>query len=153
HVDTLTMIDLQDDTARTNAILGGNVDLVAEVPYASAPAVKANSGLNVITVPTGIWYPLVMNCMVKPCSDVRVRQALRLLADRPQMINATYLGNGRLGNDLYAIYDELLYDHSIPQRVQDVEQAKSLLKAAGQENFNFVLNAAPLGAGAVQACQ
>lgn len=153
HVDTLTMIDLQDDTARTNAILGGDVDLVAEVPYASAPAVKANSGVKVITVPTGIWYPMAMNCTVKPYSDARVRQALRLLANRPQMITATYLGNGRLGNDLYAIDDKLLYDHSIPQRVYDPEQAKSLLKAAGVSDFNFVLNAAPLGAGAVQMCQ
>ena len=41
----------------------------------------------------------------KPFSDVRVRQALRLICDRQQMIDKALSGYGRLGNDLYAPFD------------------------------------------------
>ncbi|HXY17313.1 MAG TPA: hypothetical protein VEH79_03995, partial [Gaiellaceae bacterium] len=43
-----------------------------------------------------------------------------------------------IGNDLYAPFDEA-YASSLPQRHQDIEQAKSLLKAAGQSNLTVDL--------------
>ena len=69
-----------------------------------------------------------------PFSDVRVRQAMRLLVDRQQMLELVFGGYGTIGNDIFGIFDPE-YDHSIPQREQDIDQAKSLLKAAGQENL------------------
>ena len=38
-----------------------------------------------------------------PFDDVRVRQAMRLLIDRPQLIDQAISGYGRLGNDIPAI--------------------------------------------------
>ena len=40
-------------------------------------------------------------------------------------------GQGRVANDMYAPLDPG-YNPSLPQRHQDIEQAKSLLKQAGQ---------------------
>ena len=40
-----------------------------------------------------------------PFDDVRVRQALRLIADREQMIQQALAGYGRVGNDLYSPFD------------------------------------------------
>lgn len=151
-VDQLVIIDLSDDTARLNAMLGGTTDMMVSVPYASVPQVKSASGIKLVVNPTGAWFPLVFNVTAAPYNDVRVRQAMRLLADRKQMISAAYLGYGVLGNDLYGLYDPL-YDHSIPQRTPDPEKAKSLLKAAGHSSSSFTLVTANLGVGNIQAGQ
>jgi peptide/nickel transport system substrate-binding protein len=74
----------------------------------------------------------------KPFSDVRVRQAMRLICDRQQMIDNALSGKGRLGNDLYAPFDPA-YAKDLPQREQDIDQAKSLLKAAGQDGLQVQL--------------
>ena len=41
----------------------------------------------------------------KPFTDVRVRQAFRLIVDRKAMITQAYDGYGWLGNDMYAPFD------------------------------------------------
>ena len=55
---------------------------------------------------------------------------MRLIVDRQQMIDQTLSGYGSLGNDLYAPFDAA-YASDLPQREQDIDQAKSLLAAAG----------------------
>ena len=87
---------------------------------------------------SGAWVPFTMRVDTKPFSDVRVRQALRLICDRKQMIDNALSGYGRLGNDLYAPFD-VAYAKDLPQREQDIEQAKSLLKQAGQEGLQVQL--------------
>ena len=47
-------------------------------------------------------------------------------------------GHGQIGNDLYSPFDEAFYS-ALPQRHQDIEQAKSLLKAAGQAGLTVDL--------------
>lgn len=152
-IDELVMSDLTDNTARVNALLGGQVDMIASVPFANVPELEGNPSVHVAKAPSGLIYPFGMNTKTAPFDDVRVRRAMRLLADRPQLVASALSGHGRVGNDLYAIDDKQNYDASLPQRVQDVEQAKSLLRAAGRLDDTFVLNAGPLGAGAQEAAQ
>ena len=90
----------------------------------------------------------------KPFDDVRVRQAFRLIVDRQQMIDQALAGYGWLGNDMYAPFDPG-YPKDLPQRQQDLEQAKSLLKQAGYDNnltVQFTTSDA-VGAGQVAAAQ
>jgi peptide/nickel transport system substrate-binding protein len=150
HVDQLALTDLTDETARINALLGGQVDAIASVPFSSIATVKSASDLTLLETPSDGWYPFLMDCASKPFSDPRARQAFRLLADRPQLIEQAYLGHGQVGNDLYAIYDPD-YDHALPQRHQDTAQAKSLLKQAGLEDYAFTFTAANLGPGSIQS--
>ncbi len=84
-----------------------------------------------------------------PFNDVRVRQAMRLLMDRDQIRELVFGGYGELGNDVFGI-NQVDYDTALPQRTQDIEQAKSLLSAAGHSNFTTTLVTAPIKTGAVQ---
>ena len=54
------------------------------------------------------------------------------------MIDQTLSGYGSLGNDLYAPLD-VAYASDLPQREQDIEQAKSLLASAGQDGLQVEL--------------
>ena len=79
-----------------------------------------------------------MRVDLAPFKDNRVRQALRLVVDRQQMLDVVFKGKGTIGNDIFGIWSPS-YDHSIPQRTQDIDKAKSLLKSAGQSDLQLEL--------------
>ncbi|MGH2856811.1 MAG: ABC transporter substrate-binding protein [Solirubrobacteraceae bacterium] len=152
YVDTLTIIDFTDDTARVNALLGGQVQAIDNLPTGQISQVQSNSALKVLISHTGEWQPFTMRVDQAPFNDVRVRQAMRLIVDRPQMVEQVLSGQGRIANDMYAPFDPA-YPTSLPQRHQDLEQAKSLLKAAGHEGLTVTLTTAPVFQGIVQAAE
>jgi peptide/nickel transport system substrate-binding protein len=127
--DSLTIVDFPSATAQVEALLSGQVDAITDVPYAEVGAVRAR-GIRVLVSQTGGWLPLCMAIDLRPFRDHRARQAMRLLVDRPAMVQQVLAGNGRVANDLFAPFDPG-FDHSLPQRDQDVERARSLLRAAG----------------------
>jgi peptide/nickel transport system substrate-binding protein len=138
YFDKVVIIDFPDDTARVNALLGGQIDAAASIPPAQVTVIGSHSGTKVLESPTAQWTPICMRVDTAPFNDVRVRQAMRLIADRPQMVAQALAGHGHIGNDVYAPFDEA-FDHALPQRHQDIAQAKSLLKAAGQSNLTVDL--------------
>ncbi|HEX4011192.1 MAG TPA: ABC transporter substrate-binding protein [Solirubrobacteraceae bacterium] len=152
YVDTLTIIDFTDDTARVNALLGGQVQAIDNLPTGQIAQVESNSALKVLISHTGQWQPFTMRVDQAPFSDVRVRQAMRLIVNRPQMVEQVLSGQGRIANDMYSPFDPS-YDTSLPQRAQDLEQAKSLLKQAGHAGLTVQLTTAPVFQGVVQAAE
>jgi peptide/nickel transport system substrate-binding protein len=152
-VDELTIIEFADTTARVNALLGGTVDAISDLPSAQVPVIQANSALRVLDAKTGAWQPITMRIDKKPFDDVRVRQAFKLIPDRKAMIEQAYGGFGSIGNDMYAPFDPG-YPKDVPQREQDYEQAKSLLKAAGYDGLTVTLDTSDaIGSGVVAAAQ
>src|SRR5438876_6167062 len=138
YFDKVIIIDFPDDTARVNALLGGQVDAITDVPPAQVAVVNNHSGTHVLESPSAAWTPICMRVDAAPFDDVRVRQAMRLIANRPQMVQQALSGHGHIGNDLYAPFDEA-FASDLPQRKQDIERAKSLLKAAGKEGLTVDL--------------
>jgi peptide/nickel transport system substrate-binding protein len=152
HVDELVIIDFPDDTARVNALLSGQVQAIDNLPLGQLRAVEANPELKALVANTGAWLPFTMRVDQPPFDDVRVRQALRLIVDRQQMIDQALAGNGWVGNDLYSPFDPC-YASDLPQREQDLEKAKALLKEAGHDNLVVELVTSPVAAGVVEAAQ
>ena len=149
-VDELIIYDFADDAAKVNALLAGQVQSVDNLPSYLAGTIE-QQGASPLISETGAWVPFTMRVDAAPFSDVRVRQALRLIVDRQQMIDQALNGFGILGNDLYSPFDPA-YAKDLPQRMQDIDQAKSLLKQAGQENLDVELvTSTAVGAGAVES--
>ncbi len=152
-VTDLSIIEFADESARVNAFLSDTVHAISQVPRAQVAVIEASPGHEVLRATTGAWQPFTMRIDEKPFSDVRVRQAFRLIVDRQQMVDQAYAGFGWVGNDMYAPFDPG-YPSDLPQRVQDIEQAKSLLKAAGYESLAVELvTSEAIGGGAVAAAQ
>jgi peptide/nickel transport system substrate-binding protein len=152
YADQLVIIDFPDDTARTNALLGGQVEAINNLPAAQLASIRGNPNLKVLSSPTGAWQPFTMRIDAAPFDDVKVRQAFRLIVDRDQMVQQVLSGQGSVANDLYARYDPA-YAKDLPQRKQDLEQAKSLLKSAGKEGLTVELVTSPVFNGIVEAAQ
>ncbi len=73
-----------------------------------------------------------------PFDDVRIRQAMRLIVDRDEMVEQVLSGYGRVANDLYSPLDAV-YANDLPQRTQDIDEAKKLLADAGQSDLTIDL--------------
>ena len=63
---------------------------------------------------------------------------MKLIPERQKMIDTVLAGFGEVGNDLFGKH-LAGYSARIPQHDQDIEQAKSLLKSAGQSNLKVTL--------------
>jgi peptide/nickel transport system substrate-binding protein len=148
YLDSVSVLDFQDDTSQVNALEANNVDAIAYLDAASVAEVKS-AGYETITSPGGAWNPITMLVDQAPFNDVRVRQAFRLLVDRESLREAVFAGYGALGNDLFATWDPE-YNTELPQRTQDLDQAKFLLKQAGAENLTTTLVTSNLAAGVTQ---
>jgi peptide/nickel transport system substrate-binding protein len=151
YLDEVVITDYADQTSQVNALLAGQVDVV-NLLSADVISEVQGEGKNVLLSAGGGWNPFTMRVDTGTFSDVRIRQAMRLVVDRQQMLDLVFGGFGTLGNDLFGIWAPD-YDHSLPQRHQDIDQAKSLLKAAGAENLHVTLVTADIGAGTVLAAQ
>lgn len=152
HVDKVTIIDFPDDTARVNALLGGQVDAIDQLPLGQVNVVKANPAVKVLESATGSWLPFTMRVDQEPFNDPKVREAFRLIVDRQQMVDQVLGGHGTIGNDLYSPLDSC-YPSDVAQRSQDIEKAKALLAEAGKSNLTVDLVTSPAAAGLVEAAQ
>lgn len=149
--DELVILDFTDDAAKVNALLAGQVQTIDNLPTYLAGAIERQGGHTLVSE-TGGWVPFTMRVDTKPFTDVRVRTAMRLIADRQQMIDQALGGYGRLANDLYSPFDPAYIGNDLPQREQDIEKAKSLLKAAGAEDLRVELvTSTAVGTGGVES--
>ncbi|APE34742.1 hypothetical protein BOX37_13175 [Nocardia mangyaensis] len=135
---------INDDSARLNALMSGQVDAISGVPF-SGIAQLERSGLSVSNKPSGSWVGIRMNTRMKPFDDPRVREAMRLLIDRDQIVSNAYGGNAAVGNDLFGWFDPNFAD--LPQRSYDDDKARELLKEAGYENLTLSLPTTNLAPG------
>jgi peptide/nickel transport system substrate-binding protein len=152
YFDTLILTDFSDETSQVNALTSKTADVVNALSAASIATVSKSGNASTLISKGGGITPFTMRVDVAPFSDVRVRQALRLVIDRPQMLELVFGGHGLIGNDISSIYDPE-YDKSIPQREQDIDQAKHLLKAAGKEGLTVELVTADIAQGTTSAAQ
>ena len=85
YFSEVRIINFPSDAAKVNALLSGQVEAMADVPFAQVPVVKGR-GKKILVSPTGAWTPLCMRVDTPPFDDVRVRRAFRLLINRPQVM-------------------------------------------------------------------
>lgn len=146
--DRIELVAVTDPAARMRALRSGQVDLADDVSFIDARAARGGDDVVLHEAPAPFVYELILNGDRKPFDDVRVRQALRLAVDRPTLAKAATAGFGRAGNDLWG--DGLPdFAHSIPQREQDLDEARRLLREAGKPKPSATIYAAEMAPGLV----
>jgi peptide/nickel transport system substrate-binding protein len=138
-----------DDTARVNALLSGVIEVAPNIPFLVAQQHQSTAEVVLLRAHAPNAYYFSMRVDRPPFNDVRVRQAMKYVADRPALVSNAFAGFGTVGNDLIA--EGTQYFASDLQRSQDIEQAKSLLKSAGQPGLTVTLQTADAGPGLVAA--
>ena len=112
------------------ALTGGNIDVVGQFSVSGAQELLTGS-YNIIKLKSSAHRELSMRCDQGPLTDARVRQAIALSLNRPQITQALFKGYADVGNDspFAPVYPST--DTSVAQRTQNISKAKSLLAAAG----------------------
>jgi peptide/nickel transport system substrate-binding protein len=150
YVDELLIQSIDDNNARLEALQSGQIDAMAQLPTADAKAHQATGDITVLVAKSPQAMMFYMDTTQAPFTDVRVRQAIRLIADRKALVESAINGYGTVGNDIVG-KGLPFYDNDLPQREQDIDQAKSLLKAAGQQDLTVLLRTSPIFPGFVEA--
>ena len=147
YASTLTIIDFPDTVSLSDALSTGQVQAAGTLDPPQIPALDNASGIDVVVSKAGSIIPFTMRVDQPPFNDVRVRQAMRLLVNRPQMIGSALDSYGTAASDVFSPYDPD-FDPSLV-RQQDIPQAKFLLKQAGQEDLKVTLTTSPVLSGVV----
>ncbi|MDH5334147.1 MAG: ABC transporter substrate-binding protein, partial [Thermoleophilia bacterium] len=119
------------------ALRGGQIDLAMQLSPQEVQPFKGNSKFKTYSLPVAAHRQLCMRTDQGVLRDPRVRRAVALCSDRPQLVAKVMLGQATVGNDNPFWKGFASSDRSVKQRKQDIQLAKALLKAANAENLKF----------------
>ncbi len=128
NTSSASIIAISDSEARMQALLAGQADYF-DIGADQIPLFEGNNTFNIQDIPGGSWQALVMRTDTPPFDDPRVRKAIRVAADREEIVAQTLNGRGVVTCD-HPVWsgDPYRADIDCPQ---DIELAKELLAEAG----------------------
>jgi peptide/nickel transport system substrate-binding protein len=138
--DTIEVKFYAEEAPMIVALQGDEVDFLEHFSVAGGAALLDNPDVQVIGISTATHRQLHMRTDKEPFTDNRVRQAIALAIDRNALVDGLWEGRAEIGNDspFAPLYPST--DTSVPQREQDIDQAKQLLADAGAEGFTVQLD-------------
>ncbi|MBX9360325.1 ABC transporter substrate-binding protein [Streptomyces sp. WAC04114] len=145
-LDEIEFVVANEESARVNALLGGQVEYAHELNPTTARAHEGKGQIEIVRLRNSAMQAFCMKTDRAPFDDKRVRQAFFLIADRQELVDGALSGAGVIGNDLFGKGYEY-YAAGLPQREQDLDKARALLKRAGAENLRVTLDTSPVAAG------
>jgi peptide/nickel transport system substrate-binding protein len=131
YLDRLVLRVLPDTTSQIAALENREVDVIGEVESDAFKRVGGIKGVKAVQVTGGTFNNIVLYADRPPFDDPRVRKALRLAMNRPQMADAITGGVGTPADDQPISPAYEYFDKSIPLRKADLAEARRLLKEAG----------------------
>lgn len=129
YADSFEVIDFKDQVSRLNALLAGQIDVANAISPEYIKILEQAKHIQTIRSATNTHNSFDFNTQQAPFNDPRVRQAFRLIANREELVQRGLNGQGRIANDLYSPQDPAFLN--LPQRQQNIAQAKNLLTQAG----------------------
>ncbi|MDQ1049379.1 ABC transporter substrate-binding protein [Streptomyces sp. V4I2] len=150
HLDELEFVVANEESARVNALLGGQVEYAHELNPTTARAHEGKGQIEIVRLRNSAMQAFCMKTDRAPFDDKRVREAFFLIADRKELVDGALSGAGVVGNDLFGKGYEY-YADSLPQREQDLDKARALLRQAGAENLKVTLDTSAVAAGFTEA--
>ncbi|MFI0409088.1 ABC transporter substrate-binding protein [Actinomadura sp. 3N508] len=149
-LDKVKVISFKSVESATNALIGRQIDASSNVLQTSLPTIEKTPGLKVMKSDNVLKVGIYTRVDKPPFNDVRVRQAMQLIINRKLALSNAFDGLGVLAND-HPGFGTCLPD--VPQRVQNLPQAKKLLADAGKPNLTVDLETPANKPGMLQFVQ
>ena len=149
-LEELEFVIANEESARTNALLGGQIEYAHDLTPTTARSHAAGDRMTIHRSPNSAAQGFAMKLDRPPFDNRDLREAMFLLADRPQLVESVLAGSGQVGNDLFGKgYQH--YADTIPQRERDLDKATYLIRKAGAEGLVVELDTSTAAAGMVEA--
>jgi peptide/nickel transport system substrate-binding protein len=128
YLDAVEIFSIEDETARLNAMLAGDIQVASQITPRSAKRVKASPGFAVFETPSGNYNDFILRQDSDPTKNPDLVLAIKYLFDREQMQAA--LG-GVIGNDQPVDPTHRYYNAELKQRPYDPDKAKFHFQKSG----------------------
>ena len=152
--DEIEYIAINDNTARMNALMTGQVDTINRIDFNTEALLKANPMLRIQEVTGNQQYTFPMLTNGAPYNDVNVRRAIKHGVNRQELVDKILQGHGAVGNDSPIGPANQYYNDEMEQTAYDPDKAKFYLKEAGMGSVDLDLSASDAAfEGAVDAAQ
>ena len=151
NFDALVLTAITDPTARVNALIAGDVHLIASVSSRSVRLIENTEGVHVNSTPSGRYGGICCLKNTPPGDNDHFVRGMQYIQDRERIVRSILKGHGQVGND-HPISPAYGADHctELPQRPYDPDQAKWHLQQAGISSAELFV--APVAAGIVETC-
>lgn len=152
HFDEVEFIAIPDRSARLNALLTGEVDVIEDVDIRNVTLIERNPEFVIHRTPSLRHLTFDMNSQVASFDNPAVRKAMKLAIDREDIIAKVFLGEGEIGNDNPVAKIMPFHAETPPEHRYDPEAARTLLQEAGVNGLVVDLSVAESAfPGAVEA--
>jgi peptide/nickel transport system substrate-binding protein len=152
HADQIEILVINDATARTSALQGGQVNVINRVEPKIVDLIKRVPGVTIRNHAGPGHYVFIMHCNTAPFDNNDLRMALKLAIDREEMLDKVLRGFGSLGND-FPINEAYPLFTPLEQRKFDPDQAAFHYKKSGHSGSILLRTSDVAFPGAVDAAQ
>jgi peptide/nickel transport system substrate-binding protein len=150
YLDEIEFVGIGDETARVNALLAGELDLIGTVNPRSIDRVNG-SGKAAIFETKGVSYTdLIIRRDSGPGVNPDFVKAMKLLFNREQMLKSIQLGRGVVANDQPIAPGNRFFFKGLPQTPYDIDKAKWHLKKANLGSASIPVVASPAATSSVE---
>ena len=151
--DQVEIIVINDATARTAALQGGQVQVINRVEPKIVDLIKRVPGVTIRNHAGPGHYVFIMHCNTAPFDNNDLRMALKLAIDREEMLDKILRGYGSIGNDFPINSSYPLFSNDIEQRTYDPDKAKFHFQKSGHDGPVLLRTSDVAFPGAVDASQ
>jgi peptide/nickel transport system substrate-binding protein len=130
YLEEIEFVGITDESARVNALLAGQLDLVSAVSPRSVERVLGGGKHAIFETKAVSYTNLIMRRDNGPGANPDFVLAMKHLFNREQLLKSIQLGRGVVANDQPISATNRFYFKGLPQRAYDPEKAKWHLQKA-----------------------
>ncbi|MFI5663679.1 ABC transporter substrate-binding protein [Streptomyces sp. NPDC051684] len=145
HIAELEIVPANEESARLNALLSGQVHYAADMAGASVERLKKDGSTRLLTAKRATAQQLLLRTGRKPFDDPRLIRAVQLGIDRQALVRIALAGHGEAGNDLFGM-GLRGYPDDLTPRERDVDAARKLVKQAGADGLRITVETSSVDA-------
>ena len=153
HFDEIELLSILDVTARQNAIMNGDADVIDNVDPKTVSLLSRAPNLNILETTGTQHYTFPMRLDVEPFGNLDLRLALKYAIKRQELVDKILLGHGLVGNDIPISSAMPFLNTDLAQREFDPEKAAEHYKKSGHSGTIKLSASDAAFAGGVDAAQ
>ncbi|MBE9607246.1 ABC transporter substrate-binding protein [Acetobacteraceae bacterium H6797] len=131
YLDEIEYFSIQDETARVNALLAGDIQVASQISHRLKRRINATRGFTVMETKSGNYDSFILRQDASPTNNPDLVLAMKYLLNREQMRGAL---EGTVGNDQPIDPTHRFYFAGLPQRPFDLDKAKFHFAKSGLGN-------------------
>jgi peptide/nickel transport system substrate-binding protein len=150
YLDEIELIGIPDETARTNALISGDVQIIAGLNPRAIRQIEATPGFKVFETKAGYYTDLVMRQDVDPVKNPDFQLAIKYLQNRQEVRSAIFRNFAVIGNDQPIDPSNRYFRADLAQRAFDPDKAKFHFAKTGVGNTAIPLFASTAAPGSIE---